>query len=149
MLAPRVCLWIGICCGVASAADWPDLTGTWALDVAHSPAAKVKTESLAIKETEDIIDLTDTFTDASGKDWKSVYHCNIDGNQCKVKDQGQNAVLTFWFNGPALVMMETKKDGAWVIKKRMTISDDAKTMSVELERLNPAGSKELYVYTKQ
>ena len=149
MFAARVCVWFGICCGVAAAADWYNLTGTWTLDLAHSPAAKVKSESLAIQQTEDNIELTDAVTDANGKDWKSVFHCNIDGNQCKVKDQGQNAVVTFWYNSPALVMMETKRDGAIVIKKRMTISDDAKTLTVELERLNPAGPKEVYTYTKQ
>jgi hypothetical protein len=148
MLALRVCLWIGICCGVA-AADWRDLSGTWTLDLSHSPAAKVKSESLEIQQTETTIEITDAVADTNGKEWKSVFHCNIDGNQCKVKDQGQNAVVTFWLNGLALVMMETKKDGAWVIKKRLTLSEDAKTMSVELERLNPTGPKELYVYSKQ
>ena len=145
----RVCLWIGICCGVAGAADWRDLTGAWTLDPAHSPAAKVKTESLTIQQTENTIEFTDAFTDANGKDWKSVFHCNIDGNQCKVKDQGQNAVVTFWYNGLALVMMETKKEGAYVIKKRITLSEDAKTMTVELEHVNPPGGKDVYTYTKQ
>ncbi len=152
MFAPRVCLWtgigIGICCGVA-AADWRDLTGAWTLDPAHSPAAKVKAESLSIQQTENTIELTDALTDSNGKEWKSVFHCNIDGNQCKVKDQGQNAVLTFWYNGLALMMMETKKDGAYVIRKQLTLSEDAKTLSLELEHLNPPGAKEVYTYTKQ
>jgi hypothetical protein len=152
MFAPRVCLWfgigIGICCGVA-AADWRDLSGNWMLDLSHSPAAKAKSESLAIQQTEDTIEFTDAFTDTNGKDWRSVFHCNIDGNQCKVKDQGQNATVTFWYNGLALVMMETKKEGAWVIKKRITLSEDAKTMTVELEHVNPAGGTDTYTYTKQ
>lgn len=149
MHATRICLWIGICCAIAPAADWYNLSGTWSLDLAHSPAAKMKSASLVIQQTEDTIEMTEAVTDANGKDSKSVFHCNIDGNQCKVKDAGQNAVLTFWYNGPALVMMETKRDGAWVIKKRLTISDDAKTLSVELERVNPSGAKEVYTYTKQ
>ena len=148
MFALRLCLWIGIGCGVA-AADWTNLTGTYALDLSHSPAAKLKAESLTIHQTEDAIEWIDAFTDANGKEWKSVFHCNIDGNQCKVKDQGQNAVVTFWYNGLELMMMETKKDGAYVIKKRMTLSEDAKTLSVELKHLNPSGGKEVYVYTKQ
>ncbi|MGP8247154.1 MAG: hypothetical protein ACLQVN_21890 [Bryobacteraceae bacterium] len=149
MLAPRLYLWIAVFCGVAAAQGWPDLSGTWNLDLSHSPAGKVKSQSLAIQQTEDTIQMTDAVTDANGKDYKSVFHCNIDGNQCKVKDQGQNAMVTFWYNGPALLMMETKRDGAYVIRKRMTLSEDGKTLSVQLEYLNPAGGKEVYTYTKQ
>jgi hypothetical protein len=149
MLTPRFLLCMAILPVLAAAQDWPNLTGAWALDAAHSPAAKVKSESLAIQQTEDNIEITDTVTDANGKDYKSVFHCNIDGNQCKVKDQGQNAMLTFYYNGAVLVMMETKKDGAWVIKKRLTLSEDGKTLTAEVEHLNPAGAKETYVYNKQ
>ena len=149
MLAPRLFLSIAIICGVAAAQDWPNLSGAWTLDTSHSPAGKVKAQSLAIQQTENTIEITDAVTDANGKDYKSVFHCNIDGNQCKVKDQGQNAMLTFYYNGPVLVMMETKRDGAYVIRKRLALSEYGKTMSVELEHLNPAGAKETYVYNKQ
>jgi hypothetical protein len=149
MLAPRLFLSIAIFCGVAAAQGWPDLTGAWTLDTSHSSAGKIKSQSLAIQQTEDTIQMTDAVTDANGKDYKSVFHCNIDGNQCKVKDQGQNAMLTFYYNGLVLVMMETKRDGAYVIRKRLTLSEDGKTMSVELEHLNPAGAKETYTYNKQ
>ncbi|MGA2145017.1 MAG: hypothetical protein ABSH49_08645 [Bryobacteraceae bacterium] len=149
MLAPRLFLSIAIICGVAAAQDWPNLTGAWTLDTAHSPAGRVKSQSLSIQQTEETIEITDAVTDANGKDYKSVFHCNIDGNQCKVKDQGQNAMLTFYYHGLVLVMMETKRDGAYVIRKHLTLSEDGKTMSVELEHLNPAGAKETYVYNKQ
>jgi hypothetical protein len=150
MFAQRTCLLIGVFCGVAAAAEWPNLTGTWMLDPSHSPTTKVKTSFLTIQQTEDAIDITDAFTDASGKDWKSVFHCNIDGNQCKVKDQGQNAVITFWYNGPALVMMENRHDGSYVVKKRLAVSDDGKLLTIELERINPpSGKPDVFAYVKQ
>ena len=62
---------------------------------------------------------------------------------------GPKRHVTFYYNGLVLVMMETKRDGAYVIRKRMTLSEDAKTMTVELEHLNPAGAKETYTYNKQ
>jgi len=146
-----------VCLGVllftaAWAADHPDLSGTWVLDMAHSANAggKVKAETLSISQKPDGVELSEATTETNGKELKVDVACNIDGQGCKVKENGQATQVSFWYNGPVLVMMEQRHGNDIVTQKKMKPSDDGKTLSMEVVYIAPPGHKpETLTFNKQ
>jgi len=122
----------------AFAADRADLTGKWQL---ASNAGKLKFETLLIEQSPDSVKITESAANKKPFD----VSCNIDAKECKVKDRK----ISFWYNGPALVMMESNQDGDSVTKTRMVPGADGKTLSLEVTRIVPAGSSTTYTFTKQ
>jgi hypothetical protein len=122
----------------AFAADRPDLNGKWQL--ASSPG-KLKFETLLIEQTPDSVKITESAANKKPFD----VSCNIDAKECKVKERK----VSFWYNGPALVMMESSQDGDEVTKTRMIPGADGKTLSLEVMRILPAGASATYKFTKQ
>lgn len=111
----------------AVGADRPDLNGSWQL----------KGETLAIVQKEDSIQITDVTTDTDGKDTKVDLQCNTLGKECKSKGEQ----VSFWYNGPMLVMMEMRRGNEVVIKKRLKPSEDGKTLSMEVIHIVPPAEK--------
>ena len=144
-----------VCFGVllltaAWAADRPDLSGTWVLDLSRSPNAAVKSEKLSISQKDDGVQLSDATTENNGKEVKVDITCNTDGQQCKVKENGQATQVSLWYNGSMLVMMEQRHGNDYVTKKRLKPSDDGKSMSMEVVYIAPPGHKpETLTFTKQ
>jgi hypothetical protein len=73
------------------------------------------------------------------------YSCNAMGKECKVKDSGENAVVSFWYNGASLVQMETQ--GKDVTKRRFQPSGTG-TMQVETIPIVPEGKTEVVKFKK-
>lgn len=124
------------------------LNGTWHLDPSHSKIAeeKVKSETLEIQQNEDSIHFTDSMTDPEGKERKSGVDCNTVGKECKLKGEQ----VSFWYNGPALIMMETRRNSEVVIKKSLKASEDGQTLNVEVTHIAPVGEKnETLTFRKQ
>jgi hypothetical protein len=136
----------------AWAADRPDLTGTWVLDLSHSPSAgsKVKAETLAISQKTDAVQITEDTTEGNGKQWKLDIACNTEAQGCKIKENGQATEVSFWYNGPLLVMMEQRHGNDFVTQKKLKPSEDGKTLSMEVVYIAPPGHKpESYTFTRQ
>jgi hypothetical protein len=58
--------------------------------------------------------------------------------------------MTFWYNGSALVSMEMRRGNSIVIKRRYELSEDAKTLKMQVQRISPPGQKEEnYVFVRQ
>ncbi|HEY2017759.1 MAG TPA: hypothetical protein VGH38_29845, partial [Bryobacteraceae bacterium] len=132
--------------GAAAAADRPDLNGTWQLDPAHSQFTedRLKSETLEIQQKEDSIQISEALTDPAGKERKSDVQCNTAGKECKLKGEQ----VSFWYNGPILVMMETRKGNEVVTKTSLKL--DGETLSVEVVHIAPAGEKnETLTFRKQ
>jgi len=125
--------------GGAAGAEHPNLSGTWALDTAHSQIreSKLKAETLEIQQKEDEVQMADEET-AGGKGHKLEFKCLADGAMCKAKDES----VMVYYNGPALVVLEMRKANVNVLKKRLTLSDDGKTLTVELVHVAPPGLKD-------
>jgi hypothetical protein len=119
------------------AADRPALTGTWQLS---SHEGKLKFETLLIQQTPDSIQVTES----GAKDKPLDISCGVEAQECKLKD-GQ---ISFWYNGPALVMMETRHNNE-VTQTRVVPGADGKTLSMEVTRIAPPGSTSTYTFTKQ
>ena len=129
------------------AATHPDLSGTWALDPAHSQIheSKLKSETLAIRQDEDSVQMAED-TNEGGKDRTLKFQCLADGAMCKAND----AQVMVYYNGPELIVVEMRHNNANVTKKRLKPSDDGKTLSMDVIHIAPEGQKnETLTFVKQ
>jgi hypothetical protein len=96
--------------GAACAADRPDLNGTWQFDASHNDVTDVrlKSERLSIAQKVNSIEISDAATESNGKERKSDIECNVEGQECNIKDNGQPTKVTFYYNGPILVVTEMR-----------------------------------------
>jgi len=139
-----VLLW-AICAISGVAQDKPSLNGTWQFDAAKSElhSGKVAITTWVIEEGDNTIHITES---EASKSKKVELQCTTDGKECAVT--GDKAKASFWYNGPMLVEMETKGDH--VMRYRMKISDDLKTLTVEVTHIVPQSDKnDVMVFSKQ
>jgi hypothetical protein len=95
-----------------------------------------------MEEGDNSIHITQT---ENGKPKKTELQCTTDGKECKFPGDRRDS---FWFNGSMLVDMETKNTN--VIRYRMKISDDGKTLTVEVTPIVPQSDKiDTLVFQKQ
>jgi len=122
--------------------DRPSFSGTWQFDASKSEArGKVSTTTLIIEEGDNSIHITDV--DAKGK--KTESQCTTDGKECKFQGDRRGQ---FWYNGAMLVEMETKN--VHVNKYQMKISEDGKTLTIQMTPIVPQSDKiETLVFQKQ
>jgi hypothetical protein len=128
-----------------AAQERPNLSGTWQFDSSKSElhAAKVTGATWVINEDDSSIQINES-EDADGK--KLELKCTTDGKECKVG--GEKATASFWYNGPLLVEMETRGDH--VVRYRMKLSDDGKTLTVDSTSIVPqAAQDDVLVFRKQ
>jgi hypothetical protein len=125
--------------GVALAADRPVLNGTWQLNANRD--GKLKFETVSIQQTEDSIKISETST----KEKPADLACQVDGRECKLKE----GLVSFWYNGSELVMMEMHHNRDLVTKTELTVSDDGKTLTLQVTRVAPPGTAVTYTFTKQ
>lgn len=133
--------------GAALAQDRPDLNGTWQMDAAHSPTAdRYKSQTLSINQKPDSIQIVNDAVEANGKEARQDLQCATDGRDCKAKD----VTMTFWYNGATLVSMEMRHGNSIVIKRRFDVSEDGKTLKMQVSHISPPGLKEEnYVFVRQ
>ncbi|SRR5579885_2437429 len=65
--------------------------------------------------------------------------CKPVGVDCEAKDSGKSAKVSMYYNGPALVQLETK--GSEVTKRRFTAKDQ-ESMDLEIIPIVPGGNTE-------
>lgn len=131
--------------GAGQEQDRPSFSGTWQFDASKSElrTTKISGATWVIQEGDNSIHITQS---ESGKSKKIELQCTTDGKECQVT--GDKAKASFWYNGPMLVEMETKGDH--VLRYRMKVSEDGKTLSVEITHIVPQMDKiDVLVFTKQ
>ena len=113
-----------------AAQDHPNLSGNWQFDASKSEqhSSKIAEATWVIEESDNSIHITE-----SGTGKKVELKCSTDGKDCNIA--GEKAKASFWFNGPTLVEMETRGDH--VNRYRMKLSDEGKTLTVELNSIVP------------
>ncbi len=124
--------------------DRPSFSGNWEMGPTKSDlhSSKITSASWVIQEGDNSIHITQT---ENGKGKKIELQCTTDGKECKFPGDRRDS---FWYNGTMLVEMETKSDH--VIRYRMKISDDGKTMTVEVTNIVPqSGKMDTMVFQKQ
>jgi hypothetical protein len=113
----------------------PSFSGTWTFDASKSEvhSSKISSATWVIEEGDNSIHISQT---ENGKAKKTELQCTTDGKECKFPGDRRDS---FWFNGPMLVDMETKSEH--VTRFRMKISDDGKTLTVEVTPIVPQSDK--------
>jgi hypothetical protein len=123
----------------------PNFTGTWHLDTAKSQIlTKLDATDWAIRQ-----DDTSIAIDNQAQGHTASLKCGTDGSNCKAKPEGEAGEVTFYYNGAMLVETEfigRSKDR--VVKKRMKLGDDGKTMEIEVLHISPQGPTEKWVFAK-
>lgn len=121
----------------------PDVSGTWKLD-----ASKCQLHSRIAPETVWTIKQEDEDIHLQSGEWQVT--CGTRGVDCVVKDAAKPLKVSFWYNGPALVEMDTLGKNDAVTKKKMMLSPDGTVMTVEITHILPVGREpEKLVLTKQ
>jgi hypothetical protein len=139
MLTLSTCLML-----VAQDQERPSFNGTWQFDASKSElrSSKISSATWVMEEGDNSIHITQT---ENGKPKKTELQCTTDGKECKFPGDRRDS---FWFNGSMLVDMETKNTN--VIRYRMKISDDGKTLTVEVTPIVPQSDKiDTMVFLKQ
>lgn len=135
---------------LGDSAQRPNLTGNWKFDPSHSEVHSRIPPQLTwqIEQNEDAIHLVQRSEEKKGAD---EIRCGTDGRDCKVKDEGRSVVVSFYYNGPVLVELESEgQNHDSVVKKRWKVSDDGSTLTVDVIYISPTGRPpEKLVLTKQ
>jgi hypothetical protein len=131
------CLALFLLAGRAPGQDQerPSFSGTWQFDASKSELhfSRISSATWVIEEGDNSIHISET-ENAKGK--KIELQCTTDGKECKFPGDRRDS---FWFNGAMLVEMETKNDH--VTRYRMKISDEGKTLTVEVTQIVPQNDK--------
>jgi hypothetical protein len=125
--------------------DRPNLSGTWQFDGSKSElhTVKVSGATWVINEDDSSIQITES---EDGATKKIELKCTTDGKECKVT--GDKGTASFWYNGAMLVEMENKGDH--VMRYRMKLSEDGKTLTVDTTSIVPQSAQDdVLVFRKQ
>jgi hypothetical protein len=106
------------------------LIGKWQ----PTTSAKDDSEVWALETVGDSLRLSHTL-----KQKTEAVECNTMGRDCEVKLGGRKAKVSLWFNGDALVEMETR--GPEVTKRRFSMAEND-TLKLEVMPIVPPGKPE-------
>ena len=73
------------------------------------------------------------------------FACDL-GKECEVKDAGRKVKVLMYFNGPKIVVMETR--GEEVFKRRFGVADPGNVLEVEMIPVVPDGKPETVRFTR-
>ena len=130
---------IALAAGCAFTADRPALNGTWLLSDSHKGAPKF--ETLLIQQNVDGIKISES----GAKERTVEMACGVDGHECKLKE----GEVSFWYDGPALVMMEMHHNRDSITKTNLVPAGDGKSLILEVIHVSPPGSSATYTFKKQ
>jgi hypothetical protein len=125
-----------LCCMVAFADDDDrgKLMGSWQTDQDGSSwTFTAEGASLRVTQTE-------------GGSKIAEFACNVDGKACETKISGKKVAVTMWFNGPKLVLLETK--GSDVMERKFAPDAKGDGMQVEVVPMVPAGKTETLTFKR-
>ncbi len=113
----------------------PTIAGTWLLQSDSN-------EKLVLEHSGDKIHVQEF----KGPELKSDFSCSDDGKDCSVKEGGHSEKVSFYFNGPKLVELETRGDN--VIQRHFALAGDGKSLEVEMVSISPPGKPDKMEYSR-
>jgi hypothetical protein len=126
-----------MCCGllVASVAwgsddDRSKLIGSWRM---QDDAGKDTDTVWVLASKGDALHISRT----EGAHKIAEFECAATGHDCNIKEAGKSAKVSLWYNGGALVELETR--GSEVVKRKIGIASDGHALEVETTPIMPAG----------
>lgn len=98
--------------------DRANLVGTWVQNGGNNKwVIENKNDALHVTQIEGTAPVAD-------------FSCATDGHDCEVKISGHKATVSMYYNGSALVQMETKGDV--IIKRRFSVEPSGNSMKVKI-----------------
>jgi hypothetical protein len=158
MLHSRLHHWLTVSLGAALipfatyGAEKPNLSGSWHCDTSKSTIHQARLSDLiwVIDQKDEALHISEIAKNADGKEVKTDFDCTTDGKECSTTLDGQPAKISFYFNGAMLVEMDYKgRNRENIVKKRLQLADDGKSMNVELIRVVGAEQPGKLVFEKQ
>lgn len=136
----------GLACLFAQNGTHPNFSGKWHFDATKSELhTKLDISDRAIKQDDETIAI-----DEEVKGQTVSMKCGTEGTSCKAKLDGENGEVMFYYNGDMLVETDfLGHDKDRVVKKRLKLASDGKTMEIEVLHVNPVGPAEKWVFEKQ
>jgi hypothetical protein len=134
-LLPAILLGAALTAPAGMAVEKPNLSGFWQWNPSKGDfhAAKLTGLTWVIDQKDESLHFSEIAKDSGGKEIKSAFDCTMDGKECSVKLGGHPAKVSFYFNGDALVEIESRGPGhAVTVKKRLHLLGDGKSMNVEM-----------------
>ena len=127
------------------------MSGSWKLDPARSPGANGATITINIKDKAGQITYERTMKEANGNMRKAHFTCSV-GKDCEYDENGHKAKVSFWYDGPALMILKTNgpKQNA-TTERKLDLSPDGNTLNVEFTNLDldSSSKQEILVFVKQ
>ena len=122
-------------CLAQDSVDREKLMGSW-------EAGQSDTHSVWTLETQGAsLHLTNSLADKK----LTEFTCEL-GKECEVKDAGRKVKVTMYFNGPKIVVMETR--GEEVFKRRFGVAETGNVLEVEIIPVVPDGKAETTKFTR-
>jgi hypothetical protein len=122
-------LLVSAACFAEDYADTSKLAGSWDLDGAGKTTWKLAATSDGVH-----------FTYTRGGQKVADFDCNTSGKECAVSMEGKKAKVSVYFNGPLLVMLETRGDN--VVKWRFGAVAGGQELEVETTPITGSGKPE-------
>lgn len=135
---------------VRAAAGPTDFSGNWRLDPAKSQDTNDTAVTLAIQNDSGKIKYERTVRERNGRQLVARFTCTADGTQCNLDENGHKAKVSLWYDGSALMILKTngaKEDET--TERKLALSPDGQTLTVEFTNLAGSGKPEKLVFTKE
>ncbi len=113
-----------------------NLSGTWSLqsDSAIKWILTQTADSMQLKEMK-------------GTEVQADLSCNIGGKECDGKDEGHTVKVSMWFNGPKLVVLETRGDN--ITRSRLEVGAKGQTLKVEVTHMSSGTKSEKLTFLRE
>lgn len=134
----------------ADTTSTPDFSGNWRLDPARSQQTNGDTVTLDIQNESGKISYQRVLRERSGRQIVLHFTCAVDGSQCDLDENGHKAKVSLWYDGSALMVLKTggpKEDET--TERRLQLSPDGKTLTVQFTNMAGNDKPEKLVFTKE
>jgi hypothetical protein len=140
-----------IAAGVSLAAEHPDLTGAWKLNVTKSEFSRLSgliNKSLKIEHSEPKLKVRSTVVDQLGERTES-YNFTTDGKTNTNTMNGFATETSSIWNGNE-ILFDVNRGPNWGYKERWSLSPDGKTLTIKRHTILTRGeTNEAFVFDKQ
>jgi hypothetical protein len=113
-----------------------DISGTW-----------VESSNESIKWVFDPKDDKMHVQKMNGDTVVADFTCTLSGQECGVKEDGRPEKIMIYYNGPQLIAIRER--GNDVLKQRISVSSDGKTLQVETVPLSGSQKSETVTFQRQ
>jgi hypothetical protein len=131
-----------LCASLAAAQTTPDLSGMWKMNPDRSKFERPAPNGIAVKIEQKDSAFKETLYLTFGSNEQSVeYEYAADGKEVEIKDPKAPYTITARWEGKTLFQTMKQKGKSQGFTRKLTLSDDGKSISLVIENPNSDGSK--------